>query len=79
MGLLDRGLIKEGMIADITLFDPRTVKDKATFDKPHQYPEGIEYVFVNGQVAVAKGEWTGIKAGKVLYRQKSFTSARAMP
>jgi len=79
LGLVDRGLIKEGMLADITLFNALTVKDKSTFDNPHQYPEGIDFVIVNGQVAVAKGEWTGLKAGKVLYRQKSFTSARTMP
>jgi len=42
--------------------------DKATFQKPHQYPVGIDYVIVNGQLALSNGEWTGVRAGKVLYR-----------
>jgi N-acyl-D-aspartate/D-glutamate deacylase len=71
LGLPDRGLIRESMIADITVFNPATVKDKATFEKPHQYPEGIDTVIVNGQLAVSGGEWTGISAGKVLYRQRT--------
>ena len=79
IGLVDRGLIKEGMIADVTIFNPDTVKDKATFEKPHQYPSGIDYVIVKGQLAVSNGVWTGIKAGKVLYRQKSFISLKAKP
>ncbi len=68
VGLVDRGLIREGMIADITVFNPATVMDKATFQKPHQYPIGIDYVIVNGQLALSKGEWTGVRADKVLYR-----------
>jgi N-acyl-D-aspartate/D-glutamate deacylase len=66
IGLVDRGLIKERMIADITIFNPDTVKDKATFEKPHQYPSGIDYVIVKGQLAISNGAWTGIKAGQVL-------------
>jgi N-acyl-D-aspartate/D-glutamate deacylase len=66
IGLVDRGLIKEGMIADITIFNPDTVKDRATFEKPHQYPSGIDYVIVKGQLAISNGAWTGIKAGQVL-------------
>jgi N-acyl-D-amino-acid deacylase len=73
MGLVDRGLIREGMIADITVFNPATIMDKATFEKPHQYPVGIDYVIVNGQLALSKGEWTGARAGKVLYRQNPFS------
>jgi len=42
--------------------------DKATFQKLHQYPVGIDYVIVNGQLALSNGEWTGVRAGKVLYR-----------
>jgi dihydroorotase/N-acyl-D-amino-acid deacylase len=67
VGLVDRGLIREGMIADITLFNPATVMDRTTFQKPHQYPVGIDYVIVNGQLALSKGQWTGVRAGKVLY------------
>ena len=68
LGLKDRGLIKEGMWADITVFDPNKVIDKATFMTPHQYPEGIEYVIVNGKIVVEKGEHTKEKPGKVLRR-----------
>jgi N-acyl-D-aspartate/D-glutamate deacylase len=71
IGLVDRGLIREGMIADITVFNPATVMDKATFQKPHQYPIGIDYVIVNGQLALSKGKWTGVRSGKVLYRTRS--------
>ncbi len=66
MGLPDRGLIEIGKKADIVLFDPETVADKATFEAPHQYPEGIPYVIVNGQLAVKNGEFQGLKAGKIL-------------
>jgi N-acyl-D-aspartate/D-glutamate deacylase len=68
VGLVDRGLIREGMIADITVFNPATVMDRATFQKPHQYSLGIDYVIVNGQLALSKGEWVGVRSGKVLYR-----------
>ena len=49
-GINDRGLIKKGMKADITIFDKNTVKDNATFTSPHQYPDGIKYVIVNGKL-----------------------------
>ncbi|MEW6457420.1 MAG: D-aminoacylase [Acidobacteriota bacterium] len=63
----DRGLIWEGMSADITVFNPETVIDKATFQNPHQYPEGIEYVIVNGILVIDKGNHTGARSGKILY------------
>jgi N-acyl-D-amino-acid deacylase len=66
VGLRDRGLVRAGMYADITVFDPKTVIDKATFEMPNQYPEGIEYVIVNGQVSVDKGKRTPALAGQVL-------------
>ena len=66
LGLKNRGLIREGYKADLTLFDPKTVLDKATFEKPHQYSEGIEYVVVNGRLAVDQGEFKPIKSGTVL-------------
>lgn len=71
MGLRDRGLLREGMWADVTIFDPRTVIDRATFSDPHQYPVGIEYVLVNGQIVIEKGEHTGVLAGKVLRRNSA--------
>jgi len=65
-GLSDRGLLRPGMAADITLFDPQTVKDKATFENPLQYPVGIRYVVVNGVVVIDQGQHTGAKPGRVL-------------
>lgn len=62
----DRGLVKTGLIADVTVFDPVTLKDNATFTDPHQYCSGIQYVFVNGVPAVSRGRVTGALAGKAL-------------
>jgi N-acyl-D-aspartate/D-glutamate deacylase len=66
-GLTDRGLLRPGMAADITLFDPNTVADRATFEKPTQYPVGIPYVIVNGVVVIDQGQHTGARPGRVLY------------
>ena len=66
IGIKSRGLIKKGLYADITIFDKNTIIDKATFESPHQYSEGIYYVLVNGSVAVDNGEFKNIKAGVVL-------------
>ena len=66
VGLRDRGLIKEGMFADITIFDPATVIDRATFESPNQYPAGMEYLLVNGKISVDKGRNTAVLAGRVL-------------
>ena len=66
LGLRDRGLLKEGMWADITIFDPETIEDKATFMEPVQHPVGIRYVLVNGRVSVRDGKYTGMLAGKVI-------------
>ncbi|MGD0011799.1 MAG: D-aminoacylase [Terriglobia bacterium] len=66
-GLTDRGLLRPGMAADITIFDPKTVSDKATFQNPLQYPVGILYVVVNGVVVIDQGQHTGAKPGRVLY------------
>ena len=71
-GLSDRGLLKKDMKADITIFDPLTVIDNATFTEPHQYPSGIDYVLVNGKLAVDNGVFTKIKAGTVLRKRKSL-------
>ncbi len=67
LGLFDRGIIREGLVADIVVFDPETVIDTATFQNPHQYPEGIPYVLVNGKIVVDEGEHTGVRSGVVLY------------
>lgn len=66
VGLRERGLLREGMFADVTIFDPRTVIDRATFESPNQYPIGIEYVLVNGQLGVDKGQRTPALAGRAL-------------
>lgn len=64
--LNDRGRIARGKKADLVIFDASTVVDKATFEQPHQYPLGIEYVLVNGQIVVEKGKHTGKRPGRVL-------------
>jgi len=66
VGLRDRGLLREGMFADITVFDPRLVMDRASFEVPNQYPDGIKYVIVNGQISVADGKRTSALAGRPL-------------
>jgi N-acyl-D-amino-acid deacylase len=68
LGLLDRGLLREGYWADITLFDPATVAERATYDEPHQYAAGIASVIVNGVVVIDAGEHTGALPGRVLRR-----------
>jgi len=67
VGLKDRGLLAPGMAADITIFNPQTVSDKATFENPFQYPVGISYVIVNGVTVIDNGQHTGAKPGQVLY------------
>jgi N-acyl-D-amino-acid deacylase len=62
----NRGFIKKGNIADITIFNPKTVIDNATFINPHQFPTGIEYVIVNGKITIDKGQHTGARAGVIL-------------
>jgi len=66
MRLEDRGLLRPGMAADIVVFDPATVQDLATFEQPHQYPRGIKYVVVNGQLAARDGQVVKHGAGRVL-------------
>ncbi len=78
LGLKDRGLLREGAWADIVIFDPNTIKDRATSrypyrfplsNFPHKYPEGIAYVLVNGEIVVGKGKHRGVFPGKVLRHQ----------
>jgi len=64
--LRDRGILRVGFFADIVVFDPETVIDKATFDQPAQFPEGIEKVLVNGDIVVDSGKLTKARPGKVL-------------
>jgi len=67
LSLGDRGLLKAGMKADISVFDPASVRDRATFDRPHQYAEGFALVIVNGQVVFENGAMTAARPGRVLY------------
>jgi N-acyl-D-amino-acid deacylase len=66
LGLNDRGLIREGFAADLVLFDPRRVQDRASFREPHLLPEGIEYVFTNGRLVWERGRPTGERPGLAL-------------
>ena len=68
-GILDRGILRPGMYADVAVIDPDKVIDKATFENPHQYPEGIPYVVVNGKVTVDNGKYNRVLAGKTLRKR----------
>ena len=65
--LRDRGLLKEGFFADITIFDPAGIIDKATYENPAQTSEGIKYVFVNGNLEYEDGKPTGTTVGRILH------------
>jgi N-acyl-D-aspartate/D-glutamate deacylase len=67
--VFDRGLLRPGQWADVTIFDAARVIDHATFEKPHQYPSGIEYVLVNGTLVLEKGRHTGARPGRILRAQ----------
>ncbi len=70
LSLLDRGLLRPGMKADVTVFDPARVRDTATFDKPHQYAEGFSYVVVNGEIVFDGKAMTSARPGRVLYGRR---------
>ncbi|MDH3223413.1 MAG: D-aminoacylase [Gemmatimonadota bacterium] len=67
LGLFDRGVVRPGMKADLTVFDPGTVQDRATFERPHQYAEGFLLTLVNGEVVFEDGQMTQARPGQVLY------------
>jgi N-acyl-D-amino-acid deacylase len=67
LGLDHRGFLKEGMFADVVVFDPTTIADRATYEKPHQYAVGVKHVFVNGVQVLKDGEHTGAKPGRALW------------
>jgi N-acyl-D-aspartate/D-glutamate deacylase len=69
IGVYDRGLLRPGNWADITLFDPERIIDRSTYTSPFQYSEGVEYVLVNGQVVLERGRHTGARPGKALRHQ----------
>ena len=66
LGIRDRGLLREGFYADIVVLDPQAVMDRATYEKPHQYAEGIAYVLVNGEIVVDEGHITDARPGMVV-------------
>jgi N-acyl-D-amino-acid deacylase len=66
LGIKERGRLAEGLYADIVIFDPATIQDHATFEKPHQYSTGVRHVFVNGAQVLKDGEHTGAKPGRVV-------------
>jgi hypothetical protein len=66
MGLADRGLVREGALADLVVFDPATIQDRATFAQPRQYAAGIHFVLVNGQLVVDRGQLTAARPGRAL-------------
>jgi N-acyl-D-amino-acid deacylase len=67
LGLRDRGFIRQGMKADIVIFDADHVRDYATYDRPHQYAEGVPLVVVNGQIVFENDAMTSARPGRVLY------------
>ena len=67
LGLLRRGLLRPGMKADLSVFDPDSVIDKATFESPHQYAEGFSLVVVNGEIVFEDGQTTSARPGQVIY------------
>ena len=66
LGIRDRGLLAAGSFADLTIFDPERVLDRSTYEDPFQYNTGIEYVIVNGQVVLDRGNHTGARPGRAL-------------
>jgi N-acyl-D-amino-acid deacylase len=69
LGLLDRGMLRPGMKADVAVFDPAQVRDAATFERPHQYAKGFSLVVVNGQVVFEREAMTAARPGRVLYKR----------
>ena len=66
LGLADRGLLRDGFAADLVVFDPARVRSNATYEEPRQFPDGIDWVVVAGEVVVERGEHTGAGSGRVL-------------
>ena len=68
IGLADRGTLRPGAFADVVVFDPATIADRATYDAPHQYAAGVQHVFVNGTQVLHNGAHTGATPGRALKR-----------
>jgi N-acyl-D-amino-acid deacylase len=67
LGIERRGVLKQGFLADVVVFDSQAIRDKATFENPHQYAVGVNYVLVNGQVVLDNGQHTGVRSGRALW------------
>lgn len=74
LSLTDRGFLKAGYFADVVVFDPNTIQDHATYDRPHQLATGVEEVWVNGQLALVDGKPTGAPSGRAI-RGRAWTGA----
>ena len=68
-GFRDRGMVREGFAADLVIFDENTIADQATFVNPHQFPTGIDYVMVNGDLVFSAGSMTGTRPGVAVHGQ----------
>jgi N-acyl-D-amino-acid deacylase len=73
----DRGLLRAGYVADITIFDPATIIDKSTFEKPHQYAEGVRFVVVDGYPVLRDGKMTGLLPGGPVLGPGAESSAKS--
>jgi N-acyl-D-amino-acid deacylase len=74
IGAFDRGILRPGMMADVTIFDAARIIDNSTYEKPHQYATGVEYVVVNGKIVLDGGRHTGARPGLILKRQQDGRS-----
>jgi N-acyl-D-aspartate/D-glutamate deacylase len=79
VGVFDRGLLRPGQWADVTIFDAGRIEDHATFERPHQYATGVEYVIVNGTVVLDRGRHTHARPGRWMTRTAQPRSARRTP
>ena len=68
LGMTDRGLVEEGLVADLVIFDPETIIDHSTFEKPHQLSEGVRHLLINGEAVISDGTHTAARPGRVLRR-----------
>lgn len=75
IGAFDRGILRPGLAADVTVFDPKRISDRATYAEPFQYSEGVEYVVVNGQLVLDRGRPTAARPGKALRRGRPFSAS----
>ncbi len=74
IGLDERGIIRQGAFADLAIFDPTTISDRATYENPHQYAAGMRHVLINGIPVLKDGEHTGAKPGRALWGRGKFKS-----